>query len=207
MRQARGGGSEIVSHCGLKLWELRAIQIIGFLKIGSGVRDRQQWDRERCAPKGSVQPTHLQACSPVAGAMPRPENRRDRSVSRQAKFHRKRATNCAGRSARPIGTGARIAAQGRNLLRARGLGYACQPRLFQFMVNALRRSIRPADHGKPTQGTRSLIYCWTDQDGPRDRSTEQDTRGRKVTKGVWWMPWLSEAMKDAIGCDKPWGGA
>ena len=26
-------------------------------------------------------------------------------------------------------------------------------------------------------------------------------------KGVWGMPWLSEAMKDVISCDKPWGGA
>jgi len=29
----------------------------------------------------------------------------------------------------------------------------------------------------------------------------------KVTKSVWWMPWLSEAMKDVISCDKLWGGA
>ena len=25
---------------------------------------------------------------------------------------------------------------------------------------------------------------------------------KKVTKGVWRMPWLSEAMKDVISCDK-----
>ena len=25
---------------------------------------------------------------------------------------------------------------------------------------------------------------------------------KKVTKSVWWMPWLSEAMKDVISCDK-----
>jgi hypothetical protein len=24
----------------------------------------------------------------------------------------------------------------------------------------------------------------------------------KVSKGVWGMPWLSEAMKDVISCDK-----
>ena len=24
-------------------------------------------------------------------------------------------------------------------------------------------------------------------------------------KGVWWMPWQQEAMKDVIPCDKPWG--
>jgi hypothetical protein len=25
---------------------------------------------------------------------------------------------------------------------------------------------------------------------------------KKVNKSVWWMPWLSEAMKDVISCDK-----
>ena len=29
----------------------------------------------------------------------------------------------------------------------------------------------------------------------------------KVTKGVWGMPWLSEAKKDVISCDKLRGGA
>ncbi len=26
--------------------------------------------------------------------------------------------------------------------------------------------------------------------------------GEKVNKGAWRMPWLTEAMKDAISCDK-----
>ena len=30
---------------------------------------------------------------------------------------------------------------------------------------------------------------------------------KKVGKGTWRMPWLSEAMKDVISCDKLWGGA
>ena len=30
---------------------------------------------------------------------------------------------------------------------------------------------------------------------------------KKVTKGVWGMPWLSEAKKDVISCDKLRGGA
>ena len=25
---------------------------------------------------------------------------------------------------------------------------------------------------------------------------------KKVVKGVWRMPWLSEAMKDVLSCDK-----
>ena len=26
---------------------------------------------------------------------------------------------------------------------------------------------------------------------------------KKVEKGARWMPWLTEAMKDVISCDKP----
>ena len=29
----------------------------------------------------------------------------------------------------------------------------------------------------------------------------------KVDKGGWWMPWLTQAMKDVISCDKRWVGA
>ena len=29
----------------------------------------------------------------------------------------------------------------------------------------------------------------------------------KVNKGAWRMPWLTEAMKDVISCDKPGVGA
>jgi hypothetical protein len=28
---------------------------------------------------------------------------------------------------------------------------------------------------------------------------------KKVRKSIRGMPWLSEAMKDVISCDKPWG--
>ena len=30
---------------------------------------------------------------------------------------------------------------------------------------------------------------------------------KKVNKGAWRMPWLMEAMKDVISCDKPRVGA
>ena len=30
---------------------------------------------------------------------------------------------------------------------------------------------------------------------------------KKVIKSVWRMPWLSEAMKDVVSCDKLRGGA
>ena len=26
---------------------------------------------------------------------------------------------------------------------------------------------------------------------------------KKVDKGEWWMPWLIQAMKDVISCEKP----
>ena len=29
----------------------------------------------------------------------------------------------------------------------------------------------------------------------------------KANKGVWWMPWLYEAMKDVVSCDKLRGAA
>jgi len=29
----------------------------------------------------------------------------------------------------------------------------------------------------------------------------------KCEKGIWWMPWRQEAMKDVTRCDKPWGAA
>ena len=31
--------------------------------------------------------------------------------------------------------------------------------------------------------------------------------GDKRVKGAWWMPWLTEAMKDVTSCDKPRVGA
>ena len=30
---------------------------------------------------------------------------------------------------------------------------------------------------------------------------------KKVIQGAWRMPWLTEAMKDVISCDKPRVGA
>ena len=29
----------------------------------------------------------------------------------------------------------------------------------------------------------------------------------QASKGIWWMPWHREAMKDVARCDKPRGGA
>jgi hypothetical protein len=32
-------------------------------------------------------------------------------------------------------------------------------------------------------------------------------RGSRVMKGIRWMPWHQEAMKDVARCEKPWGAA
>jgi|EndMetStandDraft_7_1072992.scaffolds.fasta_scaffold100911_1 hypothetical protein len=32
-------------------------------------------------------------------------------------------------------------------------------------------------------------------------------RAIKRLKGISWMPWWQEAMKDVVRCDKLWGGA
>ena len=37
--------------------------------------------------------------------------------------------------------------------------------------------------------------------------TEKLIECEKVEKGAWRMPWLSQAMKDVISCDKRGGGA
>ena len=29
----------------------------------------------------------------------------------------------------------------------------------------------------------------------------------KESKGAWWMPWLTEATKDVVSCEKPRVGA
>ena len=35
----------------------------------------------------------------------------------------------------------------------------------------------------------------------------EEMHQEKVRKGARWMPWLTEAMKDVISCDKPRVGA
>ena len=47
------------------------------------------------------------------------------------------------------------------------------------------------------------------KDKPKIKSTQTVLKKehKKVTKGVWGMPWLSEAKKDVISCDKLRGGA
>ena len=50
---------------------------------------------------------------------------------------------------------------------------------------------RPPRGNKRTAARRTSVFLLPDQ--------------IKRDKGVWWMPWQQEAMKDVILCDKPWG--
>ncbi len=71
-------------------------------------------------------------------------------------------------------------------------------------------------------GLSGLCLIGDDQHGPSNvrMSSDRDTRrsvsflGRalimraiKCLKGVRWMPWRAQAMKDVVRCDKPWGAA
>jgi hypothetical protein len=38
--------------------------------------------------------------------------------------------------------------------------------------------------------------AWKVTGQPRDRI-------ERLEKGIWWMPWRQEAMKDVARCDKP----
>ena len=52
--------------------------------------------------------------------------------------------------------------------------------------------------------------CWVLGGLPACRRAGQGLVGRhgiKRFKGIWWMPWHQEAMKDVVGCDKPRGAA
>ena len=37
--------------------------------------------------------------------------------------------------------------------------------------------------------------------------TSNSNNSFKALKGVWWMPWLLETMKDVVSCDKLRGAA
>ena len=46
---------------------------------------------------------------------------------------------------------------------------------------------------------------WRVEPPPRKRARLLLDRIKRE-KGVWWMPWRQEAMKDVALCDKPGGG-
>ena len=42
---------------------------------------------------------------------------------------------------------------------------------------------------------------------PEPRQSIVNSSGGQATKGIRWMPWHQEAMKDVVSCDKPRGAA
>jgi hypothetical protein len=56
------------------------------------------------------------------------------------------------------------------------------------------------------RSTRVFIWCgWLlCMAGPRFNDRDKDLEREK---GIRWMPWHQEAMKDVARCEKPWGAA
>ena len=38
----------------------------------------------------------------------------------------------------------------------------------------------------------------------KEQNAKTTVQEDKNEKGIWWMPWLQEAKKDVIGCEKLW---
>ena len=57
------------------------------------------------------------------------------------------------------------------------------------------RARRLREHEGARKGSRQSSASW------------QKAAEIKREKGIWWMPWRMEAMKDVARCEKPWGGA
>jgi hypothetical protein len=53
--------------------------------------------------------------------------------------------------------------------------------------------------------TCKLVFLSSNHAAPEERASIMEAI--KCNKGVRWMPWHQEAMKDVVRCDKPWGGA
>ena len=51
-----------------------------------------------------------------------------------------------------------------------------------------------------------MTYC-NKREKQKERNYILYNNVKKVNKGVWWMPRLSEAKKDVTSCDKLRGGA
>ena len=53
------------------------------------------------------------------------------------------------------------------------------------------------------------MTCWKDEENEKRISVSEKIPRvkRKREKGEGWIPWLMEAKKDVISCDKPRGSA
>ena len=73
-----------------------------------------------------------------------------------------------------------------------------------WVTGSTQRRDRGDGFGPVLSGGLDLDLC---PGGAAPASAESIFRAqdKQVIKGVWWMPRLQEAMKDAGGCDKPRG--
>jgi hypothetical protein len=87
-----------------------------------------------------------------------------------------------------------------------------EPRWMCLMARPFDDGCRSRDiHGRAASGWGCLTirgngWMVPVQDGDFGREPF-DPRGCEHEKGVRWMPWHQEAMKDVARCEKPWGAA
>jgi hypothetical protein len=113
---------------------------------------------------------------------------------------------------------------GERRVRRLAVGEDERPRVAQGAVGHQRQSFQVYDTDREAASIRVIVAA---ADAPRGvvGSSRLPTRGCRVAaepaarkrarllldrikreKGVWWMPWQQEAMKDVALCDKPGGG-
>jgi hypothetical protein len=63
-----------------------------------------------------------------------------------------------------------------------------------------------ADRSRPGQDEQAGLLNFRSMSSLKDKRASI-MEAIKCLKGVQWMPWHQEAMKDVVRCDKPWGGA
>ena len=105
-----------------------------------------------------------------------------------------------------------------NVLKQRGGGRTLKtvfPSLMTLTVGVVDREIvRGSRPARSLPRGRARVNDFRPDDGRRVGRSNQPSRKRarllldriKRDKGVWWMPWQQEAMKDVALCDKPGGG-
>ncbi len=95
------------------------------------------------------------------------------------------------------------------------LGFAQSPLCGDALLFVIvRRLSPPASEPEATQRASQDVLVlrgddeasWSFLAGEREERASA-MRVIKCHKGVRWMPWHREAMKDVVRCDKLWGGA
>ena len=72
-----------------------------------------------------------------------------------------------------------------------------------------RKIAKRSFHTNQVEGRESMLLIYASPETKGRRGAEEASLlldQIKREKGVWWMPWQQEAMKDVILCDKSWRG-